>query len=141
MAISVMFKNPTTGEIKPVKVGFSWTLFWFSGLFGIPLFQRKLKTWGFLMLSYNLLAILQLVLFHRSDSGAYVTMNVVIWCVIIFLGFKGNQLTAKNYLARGWRFTDPDSEMTRYAKLKWGIFDTSTSTANMGSADGPSAKS
>lgn len=42
----VLMKNSKTNETKEVKVGFSWTLFFFSGFFGIPLFLRKLYRWG-----------------------------------------------------------------------------------------------
>jgi hypothetical protein len=42
----------------------------------------------------------------------------------IYLGAKGNEITAKNYLELGWRFVEPDSEVTRYARRRWHIFET-----------------
>ena len=39
----------------------------------------------------------------------------------IFVGIKGNELTAKNYLELGWEFTEPDSDVVKMAKGKWGL--------------------
>lgn len=53
MAVRAAFRNPRTGELREVKVGWSWTLFFFSGLFGLPLFLRGLHVWGALFLAYG----------------------------------------------------------------------------------------
>ena len=127
MAVSVAFESPQTGEVRQVKVGFSWALFFFSGVFGIPLFRRKLIAWGWVMLAYNIAAVLLLIGSRKTDSGASLIMNVVIWFALAYLGFKGNEITAKNYLASGWRFVEPGSDLTRYAKMKWHIFDQTVS--------------
>ena len=37
----------------------------------------------------------------------------------IFIGVRGNELTAKNYLEKGWLFLEPDNETTRMAKERW----------------------
>jgi hypothetical protein len=39
----------------------------------------------------------------------------------IWLGARGNEMTAKNYLEQGWRLAEPQSETTRFARGKWGI--------------------
>lgn len=39
----------------------------------------------------------------------------------VFLGIKGNEMTAKNYLEHDWVFVNPDSEFIREAKIRWGI--------------------
>ena len=44
--MKVQLKNTTTGEVVQIKVGWSWTLFFFSPFLGIPLFLRKLHVWG-----------------------------------------------------------------------------------------------
>jgi hypothetical protein len=48
----VTFKNPKSGELKPVKVGWSWVLFLFSGVFGIPSFLRQLNGLGAVFLAF-----------------------------------------------------------------------------------------
>ena len=35
------FIHPVTGEKRQVKIGLSWTLFFFGEFFGIPFFIRK----------------------------------------------------------------------------------------------------
>ena len=54
--MKVAMKNPKTGEVKEVKVGWSWTLFLFSCFFGLPLFLRKLNLWGGICVAYVALA-------------------------------------------------------------------------------------
>jgi hypothetical protein len=39
----------------------------------------------------------------------------------IFLGVKGNEMIAKNYLKLGWEFADPESDTVKIAKEQWGI--------------------
>ena len=107
----IPFKNPKTGEIKKIELGFSWTLFAFS-FCGIPLFVRKLNVWGavFIFLWFLNFLIPNLIV-------ALVSVGLQIW-----VAFKGNELTAKNYLEHGWEFAEPDSELTKMAKQRWGIY-------------------
>lgn len=117
MSIHVTFKNPKTGELKQVKVGWSWTLFLFAGLFGLPLFLRKLNTLGFLFLlmwAVNFVASLYL-----GPVGVVTTCLFLGLC--IWIAIKGNELTAKNYLERGWEFSNPDTDIVKVAKAKWGL--------------------
>ena len=65
MAINVALQNPQTKETRLIKVGWSWTLFLFSGFFGIPLFRRKLMSWAYLFLGFNVVFILAAI----SDSA------------------------------------------------------------------------
>jgi len=116
--MKVAMKNPKTGEIKEVKVGFSFILFFFSGWFGIPLFLRKLHVWGGIFLA---LWITQAILEALAEEIFAVFLMIVMIGLAIFLGVKGNEMTAKNYLENDWEFVEPDSEITRMAKAKWGI--------------------
>jgi hypothetical protein len=117
----IPMKNPKTGEVKEVKVGWSWILFLFSGFFGLPLFLRKLTMWGGIFLA---VCIVSLVASAGSSDGAQTLsglMALVSFGLAIFMGVKGNEMTAKNYLEQGWSFVEPESELTRIAKVKWGI--------------------
>lgn len=60
----ITFKNELTGEMKQVKIGFSWILFFFPGFFGIPLFMRKLTGWGIVMLVWSLFMLFLVVSYH-----------------------------------------------------------------------------
>jgi hypothetical protein len=123
-AMRVPFKNPRTGELKEVKVGWSWTLFFFAGLFGLPLFLRKLYTWGFVFLALWVVNLLGPAM--AGQSGAFIPfmMFFIFLGLEIWLGIKGNELTAKNYLDQGWDFAEPQSQADTYARGKWGILNT-----------------
>ncbi len=120
-------KNPKTGELREVKVGWSWVLFFFACWFGLPLFLRKLYLLGAVLLCWTLLSFtLNFVItasgMHPDDVGLLsfslftTTMAFNIW-----LAIKGNEYTAKNYLDLGWVFAQPDSLETQYALTKWKI--------------------
>ena len=113
-------KNPKTGELKEVKVGWSWTLFLFSGFFGLPLFLRKLHIWGGIFLALWILNVAVTVVCNEGAPAEY-GMLLIFLGLEIFIGIKGNEYTAKNYLELGWEFTDPDSEVVKMAKGKWGL--------------------
>lgn len=124
--MKVQLINPRTGELKAIKVGFSWTLFFFSGFFGLPLFLRKLHYWG-------LFFLLQPVLFNlvpdppedKEDAVilgvAYLIMLLIQLGLYVFMAIKGNEMTAKNLLEKGWRFAHRDAIETQIAKRAWGL--------------------
>lgn len=120
--MQVSFKNPKTGELKNVKIGWSWTLFLFSGFLGIPLFMRRLYIWGFFFL------VLWVVSFFSGqllDSDGALATSIVLSILFpglgIWMGLKGNEMTAKNYLEQGWSFSEPNEQMAKFARGKWGI--------------------
>jgi hypothetical protein len=116
MKILIGFKNQKTGEIKNVKCGWSWTLFLWSGVFGIPLFLRRLNVWGSVFL------VLWVVNLLAGGSPDIAVILFAIFLILqIWLGIKGNEMTAKNYLEHDWIIAEPDSEFTKMAKKKWGI--------------------
>jgi hypothetical protein len=121
----VQFKNPRTGEIKEVKIGWSWTLFLFSGIFGLPLFLRKLNVWGELFLALAVVNIIGPPLVDMSHPFVGIGLRVNLFFVFlgleIWLGIKGNEMTAKNYLENGWLFADEGTDSVRFARDKWGL--------------------
>lgn len=104
MKILVGFKNPKTGEVKHVKCGFSWTLFLFSGVFGLPLFLRRLNVWGFVFLA---LWIVNFIFGRELDN--MIVLFIIFLCLQLWLGFKGNEMTAKNYLENDWIIAEPNN--------------------------------
>ena len=121
----VQFNKPDSHQVREVKVGFSWTLFLFSGFLGVPLFMRRLDILGGVFLALFMTRFLFLI--PGSGGQATVLMIIgillpVVWfCLALWIGAKGNELTAKNYLKRGWVFANPESDMVRTAKVEWGI--------------------
>ena len=51
----------------------------------------------------------------------YVLLQFIFIGLMTFMGIKGDELTAKNYLEQGWEFVDGDSEAVQQAKRKWNI--------------------
>ena len=121
--MKVAMTNPKTGEVREIKVGWSWILFLFSSFFGLPLFLRKLHVWGgiFLVL-WSLYIIFPSMMQNEEEAlSLMILLNLVFLGLQIWLGIKGNEMTAKNYLELGWNFTNPDSDEVKFAKGKWGI--------------------
>jgi len=115
-------KHPKSGELKRVKVGFSWTLFLFSGFMGLPLFLRRLYVWGAVFFVLWLVNFFAASIGNAEERlGTQLGLFLVFFGLEIFFGIKGNEMTAKNLLEQGWVFANPESEMTRMARLRWGL--------------------
>lgn len=129
MAITVALQNPQTKEIRLVKVGWSWVLLFFSSFFGVPLFLRKLKSWGKFMLGLAIATpILSLLTTNPIGSFLYTVTLCANFALSVYLAINGNEITAKTWLSRGWQFVDPNAETTKFAKMRWGILDQPQST-------------
>jgi hypothetical protein len=113
--MKVKFNNPRTGQIKSVKVGWNWGFFMAGSLIGLPLFWSGFSLWGSVMVS---LWVLGLVISHGMGR---VILSAIGMGLSIFLGVKGNEMIAKNYLKLGWEFADPESDTVKIAKEQWGI--------------------
>tara|TARA_A100001037_G_scaffold266360_1_gene258461 strand:- start:15 stop:389 length:375 start_codon:yes stop_codon:yes gene_type:complete len=123
MATQVTMKNEATGELKQVKVGWSWILFFFSGFLGIPLFLRKLYVWGgFFLALWIVNFVAPSVVNSVEDAlGIQIVLMFVFLGLQIWLGIKGNEMTAKNYLENGYVWQDAESDEVKFAKGKWGL--------------------
>lgn len=119
-------------ETKEIGIGWSWGLFFFTPLFGYPLFQRGLEKAGSTVsalcigslgvarfdhkmgerlsdASYGLLALVELALF------------LIFIGVSVFFAVKGNELTAKKLFDDGWRFADENEFSAQFARSKWSL--------------------
>ncbi len=121
--MKIEMTNPKTGEVKEIKVGWSWILFLFSSFFGLPLFLRRLYIWGGILLALGIVYIIAPSMMYDEEEslGLLIVLNLVFLGLQIWLGIKGNEMTAKNYLELGWHFTNPNSDEVKFAKGKWGI--------------------
>lgn len=127
----ITFKNSITGETATIKVGFSWILFLFSSFFGIPLFLRKLYFLGVIMLILEAANII-LVVFSESYYSNYYSELVFLMYVLqfgmfglnIFLGIKGNKMTALNYIKLGYKITNKEDYKINIVKESWNLPDT-----------------
>lgn len=122
MAPSVLFKHPSGARAKRVKVGFAWDLFLFAGVFGVPLFLRGLPGWGAALLGLWV-ADLALGGFRHGplQPAAELALFVGFLGLQLWLGLKGNALTARAYRARGWLPDNQRDPGVRLALQKWGL--------------------
>lgn len=114
-ATVVQLRNDRSGEIKRVKVGWSWVLFFFCTFLGIPLFLRRLHGLGIMFLVIWIISVVLSMML--GPAGSAVTLLLI--PLNIWMGLKGNEITGKKLLETGWSFTDPDGENAKYAKTRW----------------------
>ncbi len=120
--MKVTFIREATGEVKQVGFGFSWILFLFSGLLGIPCFIRGLNNWGFIFLILWLANWIFPYLMPDFDAVVFILILGLIWLGLqIYIGVNGNELTAKNLLDKGFKVQNPEDASVKYAKAKWGL--------------------
>jgi hypothetical protein len=103
-ARDLLLENPRTGVVKPFRLGFDWSLFLFSGLFGIPLFVRGLPVWGAVFLGLWLIDLA--IVFYAPiewSLAAQAVVSVVFFALQLWLGFYGRDRILQRHLARGWR--------------------------------------
>ena len=119
----VTLEDTSTGDRKPLAVGWNWTFFFFSSFLGIPLFRKGLTAWGALIVILWSLDLALPLIMPAATQG--LTLGLVSGAVItvlsVFLAYKGNGLIARKYLARGYSFAKPDSAEALYAVEKWGL--------------------
>jgi hypothetical protein len=104
----VTLRHPGTGSVKMIESGWSWSLFLGASFLGLPLFFRGLSSWGVVMFIAWMARIgLPLV---AGASPEIVEMewllSLVVGGLCLFLGFKGNDLSAQHFLACGYEESD-----------------------------------
>jgi hypothetical protein len=121
---SVLFRHPSGQRAKRVKFGFAWDLFFFSGVFGVPLFLRGLSNWGAAVLG---LWVLDLALGRMGRGPLHLAAGVALFAAFlglqIYLGITGNALTARACRARGWTPESTRDPAVRQALQRWGLSD------------------
>src|SRR3979490_2309475 len=86
MAINIAFQNPQSGDIRFVKVGWSWVLFFFSGILGIPLFQWRLYAWG------SVFAAMSFISLACNISGTNAGAQFIVLIVVLLQVWIGDLL-------------------------------------------------
>ena len=124
----VNFIHPVTGEARQVKLGYSWTLFFFGMLFGIPFFIRKMYSYGIIICLLLIKHIINIALFDAGYYSSYLEQYLLI---VNFLSLgvsctffvQGNKMTAKYYLTHGFRIKDNNEHIKQQVKIAWGFTD------------------
>jgi hypothetical protein len=118
---AIRFKHKPSGKERRVSTGFAWDLFLFAGVLGVPLFWRRLSSWGAAVLVLWLLVVV--VGSVRVNAQATETAQLVLFALFLVLqiglGFYGNRLTARTLLAHGWTIDQPNESGTKRVIEKW----------------------
>jgi hypothetical protein len=120
-APAIRLRRKAGGKAKRIATGFAWDLFLFAGVFGLPLFWRRLHAWGAAELA---LWCLDLVIGRVPVSVAtrHVAEGVLFAAFFVLqltLGFIGNRLTAKAYVTHGWTVDQPGDLGVRRVIERW----------------------
>ena len=118
---AIRLKQKLSGREKRISTGFAWDLFLFAGLFGLPLFWRRLHAWGAVILA---LWCVDLVIGRVpvSESTAHsleAALFAVFLALQLWLGFRGNKLTVRTYLAHGWTVDQAGELGTKRVIERW----------------------
>jgi hypothetical protein len=118
--MQVALRHPSTGNFKFIDTGWSWSIFLGAFFLGLPLFFRGLALWGTLML---VLWCLQLAVTVAVADGSTLEwiLNLAVIGLSFYLGFRGNALSARHFLACGYEFVEPDSPGASVAAEQWNI--------------------
>jgi hypothetical protein len=116
-------------HIHMASTGFSWSLFLFSGIFGIPCFIKKLYGYGFGFLIINILSIVNYMTNDSLVNFTNVTITLLFWIgslvvsfiLSVFMGINGNKLSIQSYLNEGYSFAYPNDPYVRTIKMELGI--------------------
>ena len=118
---AIRFKHKPSGKERRVATGFAWDLFLFAGVLGVPLFWRRLSSWGAAVLVLWLLVVI--VGSVRVNAQATETAQLVLFAIFLVvqtgLGFYGNRLTARGLLHSGWTIDQPNESGTKRVIEKW----------------------
>lgn len=110
----VTLKEPTSGKVRNLKVGFSWFFLLATPFYGIPQFANGIWKHGLAVALIGMFAV------AAMGSPASSLVGLMLIAAALFYGIKGNQIVAKSLLAKGWRF-DSDEHSVSQARIRWGL--------------------
>jgi len=118
---AIRLKQKQSGKEKRIATGFAWDLFLCAGLFGLPLFWRRLHSWGAVILALWCvdLVIGRLPIGEAAAHSAEAGLFAVFLALQLFLGFRGNRLTARVFLAHGWTIDQTSDLGTKRVIERW----------------------
>ncbi|MFG1395125.1 hypothetical protein [Xanthobacter agilis] len=114
-------KNPKTGELKAIGMGWNWLFFLLGSFFGIPLFLYRLYLMGGVTILVNIASSIFMGASAADNPiGTLIGLGIQL-AFLIYLGMKGNELIAKSLLDKGWIFAKPESPEAQVAMSNWKI--------------------
>jgi hypothetical protein len=115
--MSVTLRHPTTGDIKVLPEGWSWSCCIGSLFLGLPLFHRGLRVWGSAMVVFNIVAAIVALIpterAERLDRG----LTLIGIGLAVFFGFQANRMALDRYLDLGWLYAGQEPKRPGFGRL------------------------
>ena len=113
MAKEVTLVNKYTGDIKTINTGWSWSIFLFSPLFGIPLIARELYMSAGTMIILWFINMSMMMIIHSFGIVPFILTILKITLPItlgiqLFLAIKGNQMSINEHMQNGWEIHEQE---------------------------------
>jgi hypothetical protein len=127
----VALVNQKSGEKKNIKVGWSWTCFFFSSWLGVPLFLRRLNVWGAFMCALWFAHVAAVILLSNDSETMMaegIGFNLLLLGISIWFGLKANRMAFVQYLESGWEPLDRNAPEYMMAKCTWKLEEVSSQT-------------
>jgi hypothetical protein len=119
---SITLRHPDKEATKRIALGFAWDVFLLSGVtFGLPLFLRRLPQWGAAFLALWLINLLVSRFAPHLLWLAEVPLFAAFLGLQLWLGVKGNALTARAYVARGWTVEHARDPAVERVLARWRV--------------------
>ncbi|HEX3971225.1 MAG TPA: hypothetical protein VHX19_07865 [Stellaceae bacterium] len=121
LPLSIGFVHKASSRERRVATGFAWDLFLFAGVFGLPLFWRRLSSWGAAVLVLWLFVLLVSLVRVTAEPTqvAQLILFAAFLILQVWLGFFGNRLTARTLLHHGWTIDRPNDRGNKLVIEKW----------------------
>lgn len=134
MKVTLIDPRSSSNSKLEVKVGWSWTIFLFGSILGIPFLMRKMwKSAAFMIAVF--IGIILGNAGQAGDVGALQGIGFVAQLsglvFQIYMSIKGNAIWAQGLFAKGYKFSpDNSSENIETAAKKWGVAKDEISSKN-----------
>jgi hypothetical protein len=107
-------KHKPSGKERLIRTGFAGDLFLFAGIFGLPLFWRRMPYWGAAVLVLWLLVIGVGALRSSAVTDAIQLVLFAVFSLLqLYLGLYGNRINVQTLLAHGWVIDQNDASTKR----------------------------
>jgi hypothetical protein len=109
--MQIALRHPRTRNLRLIDTGWSWSIFLGAAFFGLPLFFRGLALWGTLMFVLWSLQLAVTLTIPDSDTLERI-LNLGVLGLSLYLGFRGNDLSVRHFIACGYELVDQDRANT-----------------------------
>jgi hypothetical protein len=104
--MSISLQYPSTGRVKILQEGWSWSCFFGSAVLGLPLFRRGLIVWGSAMLVFDITTLIVGWIDTDAAASLYLWLSLIGLAASLFFGSKANDMAARHAIASGWQSVD-----------------------------------